>query len=101
MQKLQALNLYFAVLQAAVPRGGCLLFSVQRLLNRGAHDLIQIAGSEFRRFQGFALQNACTPALAAVPPSAGSCVQQAINCTFYIAKALKTTELSQFRGFSF
>ena len=30
-----------------------------------------------------------------------SSVQQALNCTFYIAKALKTPELSQFRGFSF
>ena len=28
-------------------------------------------------------------------------VVQALNCTFYIAKALKTPELSQFRGFSF
>ena len=30
-----------------------------------------------------------------------SSVQQALNCTFYTAKALKTPELSQFRGFSF
>ena len=28
-------------------------------------------------------------------------VLQALNCTFYTAKALKTPELSQFRGFSF
>ena len=33
--------------------------------------------------------------------SSRTSVLQALNCTFYIAKALKTPELSQFRGFSF